>query len=399
MKQPGSGMVTPDKPKAVQRSLLRNKPAQQRVLSPERARAMNNLLSSRHTRLESHEAAGVAEYSQAGTVSGCDRLSHAQQAQPSAPAFGHRPGSASSTVVAHSGSVEQQTGPFQGRPAPPCSPFASVANHLDASDALIAHEQGGHPAGVPTWPQSRSSSKEMLHQGDVNAPGSSRPLLQQHASSPTAPGLPTADALPEAAVAHDQLDESRAGFPIVDPPAAAGGSAASDALAQAGLPTGASADEALQDRPASAFAPVADLPAPMDWQVSKQHEPLEVEQAKCAELPENHQQVGCAVHLTMPGRDCQSMIIGLNKDCISCCRLLPARQSACLFCFLSCFLLKLCLKPYCCYHWMPLLDVSVLTVDIFDPLYTSSVSMHPDSALVQARFACLSVLQPCRLLK
>ena len=102
-------------------------------------------------------------------------------------------------------------------------------------------------------------------------------------------------AVPAAATsAEGQLDNSLAAFPTPAPPAAAAeavgtavapcGAAASVPLALGDVATGADADNALQGRPASAFAHVAELPAPVDWQASKQMGLVIAEQLTCAEL-------------------------------------------------------------------------------------------------------------------
>lgn len=281
----GSGMVTPDKPKAVQRSLLRHKPAS-RVLSPEGARAMCNVLSSRHICPESNQQACAAGHSPVAAVVGSDKLGSAHQAQPVACSWRPRPGSATfSTGIPQIGSTEQQTGLSHARPAPLRSPFASVANQLSASKTAKGHGQAGSLAELAACPQSASFSNKMLHVG-------SRSLDQQPASSPTASGLHSVDTLSEAAAPQDQLHGSLAGFPAAGPLT---GAAPPDALlAQADLqPTGAIAEGGPQDRPTSAFAPIADLPAPMAWQATNHDDPPMAEQPTCAEVTGNDQQVGC----------------------------------------------------------------------------------------------------------
>ena len=139
----------------------------------------------------------------------------------------------------------------------------------------------------------------MLQQGTVDAPAA-----PADACLFTYTGLPpTAHAaFPAAGTSEHRLDDTVAASPEPAPlaettwvaattatPAAteavgaaeaaeAVGAAASAALAQDGLPGDVSADKALQGRPASASAPVADLPAPKDWQASEQMEPAMAEQ-------------------------------------------------------------------------------------------------------------------------
>lgn len=296
-----SQVLSPGKPKAVQRSLLspgRHRPAQRALLSPERSRAIRNLLPSHgRVRPQSKEQAGAVGHRQDAAVSGHDKLHQGDQAHPNAMSRGPRPGSAtfSSTVPLQAGAAEQQKGLCKAVLNFPRSPFAAVANLLGAPDGMIGQRQGANTADLAARPQSASFSNKMLQQGAMDAPVS-RLALQQHASSP-AQELPVANAaVPAPATsAEDQLDDSLAASPTPALPAAAavqtasaaaseGGAAASVALALHGVPTGGGIDDALQDRPASAFAPVAGLPAPVDWQASKHMSSLVAEQRACAEL-------------------------------------------------------------------------------------------------------------------
>ena len=310
VRQGDSKVLSPCKPHAVRRSLLspgRHRPAQRALLSPERTRAIRNLLPSpRHVRPQSKEQSGAVGHRQDGAVSGNDKPHHKDQVHPNV-SRGPRPGSAtfSSTVPLQAGAAEQQQGLGKAVPTPPRSPFAAVANQLSASDGMTGQRQGGSAADLAARPQSASFSNAMLQQGAMDAPVNKSPPTQQPASSP-AQQLPTANfAVPAAAAsAEDQLDDSLAASPTPTLPAAAakavwtavaaeGDAAASVALALDDVPPGAGTDKALQDRPASAFAPVAELPAPVDWQASKQMGSQIAEQLTCAELTGAHVQPVC----------------------------------------------------------------------------------------------------------
>ena len=305
----GSPMVSPNQPVAVQRSLLspaRHRPAQRALLSPERTRAIRNvLLSPRHVRHQCNEQqASAPVHNEAAAVS---KLHHGRQAQSNAVSWGPRPASAtfSSTMPPHNGTAEKQRALSKAVPAPPRSPFASLANQVSASDSMTDQEHPGSAADLAAWPQSASFSNEMLQQDVMDAPVS-RLLLQQHASS-AAQGLHAAKGFSEAATSEDQLEDSPAASPTAAPPATAAEGALSAEvpqavadsvpLPQADLSTGATATEALLDRPTSAFAAVADLPAPMAWQASKQADPPLEGQPTCAELRDT-QQVGCCAPST-----------------------------------------------------------------------------------------------------
>ena len=304
-----SQVLSPRNPQAVQRSLLspgRHRPAQRALLSPERNRAIRNLLPSpRQLRPQSKEQSGAIWHRQGAAVSGNDKRHHEDQAHPTV-SWGPRPGSAtfSSTVPRQAGAAEQQQGPSTAVPSPPRSPFAAVAKQLGTSDGMTGQRQGGSAADLAARPQSASFSNEMLQQGAVNAPVSKLPL-QQHASSP-AQELPiaTSDVPVAATSAQDLLDDSLAASPTPAPPAAAaeagwtaaapeGGAAPSIALAQDDVPTDSDADKSFQDRPASAFAPVAELPAPVDWQASQKMGSLIAEQLTCTELTDADTQPVC----------------------------------------------------------------------------------------------------------
>ena len=238
-----------------------------------------------------------------------DKLHHRDQAHPNV-LRGPRPGSAtfSNTLPLQAGAAEQQKGTCKAVPNPPRSPFAAVANQLSASDGMIGHRQGGSAADLPARPQSASFSNEMLQQGVLDAPVS-KLLLQQHASLP-AQQLPTAKPAVSAAAtsAEDQLDDRPAASPTPALPVLAagmavapeGGAAASFARPLDDVPTESDADKPLEDRPASAFAPVAELPAPVHWQASKQMGSPMAEQLTCAELTDANMQPVCCFGPQMP---------------------------------------------------------------------------------------------------
>ena len=305
-----SQVLSPDKPKAVRRSLLspgRHRPAQRALLSPERSRAIRNLLPSPgHFGPKYNKQSGAVRRRQDAAVCGDDKLHHREQAHPDV-SWGPRPGSAtfSNTLPLQAGAAEQQKGTCKAVPNPPRSPFAAVANQLSASDGIIGHKQGGSAADLPARPQSASFSNEMLQQGVPDAPVS-KLLLQQHASLPEQQ-LPNAkSAVPAAATsAEDQLDDRPAASP--SPALSAGmavapegGATASFARALDDVPTGSGADKPLEDRPASAFAPVAELPAPVDWRASKQMGSPMAEQLTCAELTDANTQPVCCFAPQMP---------------------------------------------------------------------------------------------------
>lgn len=309
----GSPMFSPGKPKAAQHSLVsldRHRPAQRALLNPESSRAIHDLLPDpHHGRPQSNQQAGA--FGQCPAVSGNGEPHNRDGAHLKAVPWGPRPGSAtfSSTVPPQAGIAAHQKGFCMAVPTPPPSPFAAVVpNQLSAPDSMIGQRQGGSAADIAARPQSASFSSQILRQGAMaDAPISSLPL-QVLASSPSQQ-LPTAHAASsEPGTSEHQLGDSIAASPEPAPlvesawVAAAGAvdAAASAARAQDGLPGGGSADKVPQGRPASAFAPVADLPAPMDWQASEQMEPPMPEELTCAELTGADAQLVCCFGPHMP---------------------------------------------------------------------------------------------------
>lgn len=334
----GSPLLNPGKPKAAQHSLGNHRSAQRTLLGPEGSRAIHNLLQNpHHGRPQSNGQAGA--FGQCQAVSGNGGANNRDGAHPNAVPQGPRPGSAtfSSTVLPQAGMAEHQKGFCKAVPTPPPSPFAAVVpNQPGAFEGMIGHRQGGSAADLAARPQSASFSSQMLQQGAINAPLPLRVL----ASSPTQE-LPTAHAaFPGAGTSEHQLDDSVAASPEPAPlaesawaaaaPAAAGAAdaAATAALAQDALPGGASANKALQGKPASAFAPVADLPAPMDWQASEQIEPAMAEEVTCARLTgADAQPVRCFGPHMPPMGPHHHALMGLVSNCDVCCSWLVPQMS------------------------------------------------------------------------
>lgn len=313
-------MLSPGRHRPAQRSLLspdqhrqgkddspspgRHTPVQRSLLSPARKRVVRNLRSPRHANTRADQAC-VAEPSLA--VNGVlqhgnalsDRLRVGHQKQPAAAPWGPRPGSAtlSSTLPVKPATATQQQAPSQPMQAPARSPFASVAQQPHNSHMALDEEQSGsRAAGLGTRPQSASFSNEMLHQVARDKPVSEL-LLEQH--SMPAQTFPAAAASSEAAMAEAELGTPpSAAQPasLTDPrPAAEAVSTAGAAEAAVEVAAVAQDDafsvEAAEGRPSSAFAHVAELDPPGDWQAGRQAEMPRAEQPSCADLNGVDQQV------------------------------------------------------------------------------------------------------------
>lgn len=308
----GSQLFSPGKSKAAQHSLGRRRPVQRTLRSPESSRATHNLLlqNPHGCRPQSKEQAGASKKCQDVAVSGNDGANSRDGAHLKAVPKGPWPGSAtfSSTVPPQAGTAGHQKDFCRAMPTPPPSPFATAINQLGAPDNMIGQRPGVSAADPAARPQSASFSSQMLQPGPTDdAPVSSLPL-HVHASSPTQ-DLPTA----HAGTSEDRLDDRVAASPEPAPPAesawvaaavATAGLVATAAWAQDAPLDGAGADKALQGgRPASAFAPVADLPAPMDWQASEQMEAPTAEELTYAGLSGADAQQVCCFGPHMPPKN------------------------------------------------------------------------------------------------